>query len=109
MSVLCYVGHPGAVRPGHVVCVWLDALTNYLPRPSDTSMIRSGSSDTGRLMCTSWARRSSDSHSVIWPAVLMSLGLPLPKCVFGHGWWTVEGEKMSKSKGERDQAEGICR
>jgi methionyl-tRNA synthetase len=38
-------------------------------------------------------------HSVIWPAVLMSLELPLPKKVFGHGWWTVEGEKMSKSVG----------
>ncbi len=38
-------------------------------------------------------------HTVIWPAVLMALGLPLPKKVFAHGWWTVEGEKMSKSLG----------
>ena len=38
-------------------------------------------------------------HTIIWPAILFSLGLPLPKKVFGHGWWTYEGEKMSKSKG----------
>src|SRR5581483_8291952 len=38
-------------------------------------------------------------HAIIWPAMLMALDLPLPKAVFGHGWWTVEGEKMSKSKG----------
>ncbi len=38
-------------------------------------------------------------HTVIWPAVLMALGLPLPKKVFAHGWWTVEGEKMSKTLG----------
>jgi len=38
-------------------------------------------------------------HAVIWPAMLMALGLPLPRSVYAHGWWTVEGEKMSKSKG----------
>ncbi len=38
-------------------------------------------------------------HAVIWPAVLMALGLPLPSRVFAHGWWTIEGEKMSKSLG----------
>ncbi len=38
-------------------------------------------------------------HAVYWPAFLMSAGLPLPRSVFAHGWWTVEGEKMSKSKG----------
>ncbi|WP_141088894.1 class I tRNA ligase family protein, partial [Campylobacter concisus] len=38
-------------------------------------------------------------HAVYWPAFLMSLGLPLPKHVAAHGWWTIDGEKMSKSKG----------
>ena len=38
-------------------------------------------------------------HAVIWPCMLMALGIELPKIVFGHGWWTVEGKKMSKSKG----------
>ena len=38
-------------------------------------------------------------HAVTWPAMLLALGLPLPKSVFAHGWWTVEGQKMSKSRG----------
>src|SRR5690606_1199808 len=39
-------------------------------------------------------------HSIIWPAMLMALQIDLPKMVYAHGWWTVEGEKMSKSKGD---------
>ena len=91
-------GVPVPFAPGHVVYVWLDALVNYL-----TAI---GYVDGPERFARYWpadvhvvGKEIVRFHSVIWPAVLMSLGLPLPKCVFGHGWWTVEGEKMSKSKG----------
>ena len=86
---------PGA--PGHIMYVWLDALTNYLsatgwpdksPRnhywPADVHII---GKDIVRF------------HAVYWPAFLMSAGLPLPKRVFGHGFLFNRGEKMSKSVG----------
>ncbi len=91
-------GVPVPFAPGHVVYVWLDALVNYLTA--------NGYADDPERFARFWpadvhvmGKEIVRFHSVIWPAVLMSLGLPLPKCVFGHGWWTVEGEKMSKSKG----------
>ncbi|PCI43528.1 MAG: methionine--tRNA ligase [Proteobacteria bacterium] len=80
----------------HVIYVWIDALTNYLtaagfpdqenPKywPADVHLI---GKDILRF------------HAVYWPCMLMAAGLPLPKRIFAHGWWTVEGEKMSKSKG----------
>lgn len=71
--------------------VWLDALTNYWTAsredgfwPADLHMV---GKDILRF------------HTVYWPAFLMSAKLPLPKRVFAHGWWTIEGEKMSKSIG----------
>ncbi len=51
-------------------------------------------------------------HAVYWPAMLMALELPLPKCIFAHGWWTSEGKKMSKSLGNfisRETIRDICR
>ncbi|RME86062.1 MAG: methionine--tRNA ligase, partial [Zetaproteobacteria bacterium] len=48
-------------------------------------------------------------HAVYWPALLMAAGLPLPKRIFAHGWWTVEGEKMSKSKGNALKPEELLR
>lgn len=91
-------GVPVPFAPGHVVYVWLDALVNYLTA--------SGYVDDPEKFDRYWpanvhvvGKEIVRFHSVIWPAVLMSLGLPLPKKVFGHGWWTVEGEKMSKSVG----------
>ncbi len=89
----------GVPVPGdeaHVVYVWIDALTNYLsalgfpdpevPKywPADVHLI---GKDILRF------------HAIYWPAMLMAAGLPLPRRVFAHGWWTVEGEKMSKSRG----------
>ena len=80
----------------HVIYVWIDALTNYLtaagfpeqevPKywPADVHLI---GKDILRF------------HAVYWPCMLMAAGLPLPQRIFAHGWWTVEGEKMSKSKG----------
>jgi methionyl-tRNA synthetase len=89
----------GVPVPGdekHVIYVWIDALTNYLSAlgfpeqeqsrywPADVHLI---GKDILRF------------HAVYWPAMLMAADLPLPKRIYAHGWWTVEGEKMSKSKG----------
>lgn len=83
----------------HVVYVWLDALTNYI------SALGYGSEDESNYL-KYWpadlhmvGKEIVRFHTIIWPAILMALDLPLPKKVFGHGWWTIEGEKMSKSKG----------
>jgi methionyl-tRNA synthetase len=85
-------------EPGHVIYVWVDALANYI-----TAL---GWPDEGSA---AWRRWPADLHlvgkdilrfhAVYWPAFLMAAGLPVPKRIFGHGWWTVEGEKMSKSVG----------
>jgi len=92
-------GIPFPQRPGHVVYVWLDALTNYI------SALGFGSPD-GRLVERYWpadlhlvGKDILRFHCVFWPAFLMSAGLPLPKQVFGHGWWLRDERKMSKSTG----------
>jgi methionyl-tRNA synthetase len=88
-------GVPVPDAPGHVMYVWVDALTNYLTGagypgdaskwwPADLHVI---GKDIVRF------------HAVYWPAFLMSAGLPLPKQVFGHGFLLNRGEKMSKSTG----------
>ncbi|MBR8462561.1 methionine--tRNA ligase [Campylobacter sp. faydin G-24] len=83
--------------PKHVMYVWLDALINYL-----TTL---GYSRDNELM-EYWENTTHivgkdilRFHAIYWPAFLMSLGLPLPKHIAAHGWWTRNGEKMSKSKG----------
>ncbi|HXM85452.1 MAG TPA: methionine--tRNA ligase, partial [Stellaceae bacterium] len=92
----------GVPVPGnskHVMYVWLDALTNYL-----TAV---GYPDTGAAdYKTFWpadihvvGKDIVRFHCVYWPAFLMAAGLEVPKRVFAHGWWTVEGQKMSKSLG----------
>ncbi|MCI5698006.1 MAG: methionine--tRNA ligase [Clostridiales bacterium] len=82
----------------HVIYVWLDALTNYI-----TAL---GYPDDRELYDRYWpadvhlvGKEIVRFHTVIWPAILMSLGLPLPKKVLGHGWLLLDGGKMSKSKG----------
>ena len=92
-------GVPVDFDPGHVVYVWIDALFNYMTAlgfendkyhdveafwPADVHFI---------------GKEIVRFHSIIWPAMLMSLDLPLPKKVFGHGWLLLDGGKMSKSKG----------
>ncbi|MEK0081954.1 methionine--tRNA ligase [Benzoatithermus flavus] len=92
-------GIPVPGDPGHVVYVWLDALANYI-----TAL---GYPDTGgELYRTFWpadfhvvGKDILRFHAVYWPAFLMSAGLEPPRHVFAHGWWTVEGQKMSKSLG----------
>ncbi len=90
-------GIPGA--EGMVVYVWLDALVNYLTVAGYTN-------DQERF-CKFWPADFHlvgkeifvRFHATLWPAMLMAAGLPLPKTVFGHGWLTVDGQKISKSKG----------
>ncbi len=83
--------------PKHVMYVWLDALLNYI-----TAL---GYADNAELM-KFWpatvqvvGKDILRFHAIYWPAFLMSLGLSLPKHIAAHGWWTRNGEKMSKSKG----------
>ncbi|HTC17594.1 MAG TPA: methionine--tRNA ligase [Stellaceae bacterium] len=92
-------GVPVPGNPKHVMYVWLDALTNYL-----TAV---GYPDTNAAAYkTFWpadihvvGKDIVRFHCVYWPAFLMAAGLEVPKRVFAHGWWTVEGQKMSKSLG----------
>jgi methionyl-tRNA synthetase len=91
------IGVPGDAR--HVVYVWLDALTNYV---SATGGPGDSSGQYARLWPADVHLIGKDIlrfHAVYWPAFLLSAGLPLPRQVFVHGWWTVEGQKMSKSLG----------
>jgi len=91
----------GIPAPGddrHVIYVWFDALTNYL-----TAI---GYPDDQKRFKTFWpadvhiiGKDILRFHAVYWPTFLMAAGLPLPKRIYSHGWWTIEGEKMSKSKG----------
>lgn len=83
--------------PKHVMYVWLDALINYL---SALGYTQNGEkmdfwNDTIHIVGKDILR----FHAVYWPAFLMSLGLPLPKHIAAHGWWTRDGKKMSKSIG----------
>jgi methionyl-tRNA synthetase len=85
--------------PKHVVYVWLDALFNYL------TALGYGSEDESMLK-KYWPAKLHivgkdilKFHAVYWPAFLMSIGYELPKKIAAHGWWTRDGEKMSKSKG----------
>ncbi|WP_029166016.1 methionine--tRNA ligase [Aminiphilus circumscriptus] len=82
----------------HVVYVWFDALINYLAAvgyPEENAPWKKYWPVVHHLVGKDIIR----FHSVVWPAMLLALGVNPPKLVFAHGWWTVEGEKMSKSKG----------
>ena len=92
-------GIPVTFDPGHVVYVWVDALSNYI------TALGYGSDDL-TLYDKFWpcdlhlvGKEIVRFHTIIWPAILMALGLPLPKSVYGHGWLLLGGDKMSKSKG----------
>jgi methionyl-tRNA synthetase len=91
-------GIPVPVNDGHVIYVWFDALTNYITGvgfPEDTEKFQKYWPANVHLIGKDILR----FHTVYWPAFLMSAGLELPRGVFAHGWWTVEGQKMSKSLG----------
>ncbi len=92
-------GIPVPDDPDHVIYVWLDALTNY--------MTALGYPDTeGELFRRFWpadvhvvGKDILRFHAVYWPAFLLAAGLEPPRRIFAHGWWTIEGQKMSKSLG----------
>lgn len=89
-------GIPVPGDPDHVIYVWFDALCNYLSAPGygwNPSRFQALWPADLHIIGKDILR----FHAVYWPAFLMSAGLPLPKRVFAHGWWTVEGQKMSKS------------
>ncbi|MBU6480204.1 MAG: methionine--tRNA ligase [Nitrospirae bacterium] len=82
----------------YVTYVWFDALVNYvsaldylLPAPSQNRYWPASIHLVGKDILT--------THAVYWSTMLMALSLPLPETIFAHGWWTVDGEKMSKSRG----------
>ncbi len=91
-------GIPLPGDPKHVIYVWLDALVNYLTVagfPDDTERFEKWWPANVHLIGKDILR----FHAVYWPTFLMAAGMALPKKIFSHGWWTVDGEKMSKSKG----------
>ena len=93
-------GIPLEMEKGHVIYVWFDALTNYLTG--------AGFAKDPEEFANVWINGTVNHvigkdilrfHAIIWPAMLMSAGIKLPETIAAHGWWTVEGEKMSKSLG----------
>ncbi len=91
-------GIPIPEEENHVMYVWLDALTNYISAlgyPEDTEKMQAFWPANVHVVGKDILR----FHAVYWPAFLMAVGLPLPKCIMAHGWWTNEGQKISKSIG----------
>jgi len=89
--------------PEHTVYVWFDALLNYITAAGVADVLAGKGTENFEKL---WpadihliGKEIYRFHAITWPAMLMALGLPLPKKVFAHGWWTVNGEKMSKSRG----------
>ena len=94
-------GIPVDFDPRHVVYVWLDALTNYI-----TGLGYDADGNSGPLFAKYWpadvhviGKDIIRFHTIYWPIFLMALGVPLPKQVFGHPWLLMDGNKMSKSRG----------
>jgi len=90
-------GVPVPDSPNHVIYVWFDALINYISAlgyPDDKKFKKNWPADVHLI-----GKEIMRFHAVTWPCMLHALGVPPPKKIFGHGWWTVEGKKMSKSKG----------
>ena len=92
-------GVPVDFDPGHVVYVWIDALFNYMTALGFQNDKYSDLADFWPADVHFVGKEIVRFHSIIWPAMLMSLNLPLPRKVFGHGWLLLDGGKMSKSKG----------
>jgi len=91
-------GIPVTFDEKHVIYVWIDALTNYITSlgyPQETENFKKYWPADLHLVGKEIVR----FHTIIWPAILMALDLPLPKQVFGHGWLIIDGGKISKSKG----------
>ena len=92
-------GIPVQFDKDHIVYVWMDALTNYI---SALGYLSGDDSDYQKYWPADvhlMAKEIVRFHTIIWPAMLMALDLPLPKQIYGHGWLVFDGGKMSKSKG----------
>ena len=92
-------GVPVDFDPGHVVYVWIDALFNYMTALGFQNGKQTGLEEFWPADVHFVGKEIVRFHAIIWPAMLMSLDLPLPKHVYGHGWLNFNGEKMSKSRG----------
>ena len=92
-------GVPVDFDEGHVVYVWIDALFNYMTALGFENDRYNDLNDFWPADVHFVGKEIVRFHSIIWPAMLMSLDLPLPKKVYGHGWLNFNGEKMSKSRG----------
>ena len=92
-------GVPVDFDPGHVVYVWVDALSNYITALGYENDRYNDYQDFWPADVHFVGKEIVRFHSIIWPAMLMSLEEPLPKKVYGHGWLLLDGGKMSKSKG----------
>jgi len=92
-------GIPVDFDPGHVVYVWIDALSNYITALGYSSEDDSEYKKYWPADVHLVGKEIVRFHTLIWPIMLMALGEPLPKQVFGHGWLVIDGGKMSKSKG----------
>ena len=101
-------GVPVKSDPKHTVYVWFDALLNYAtgagynPDGSSPEMAELWPADLHLV-----GKEIFRFHGVIWPAMLMALGVELPRKVYAHGWWTINGDKMSKSRGNFIKAEDV--
>uniref|UniRef100_A0A7C3RJM9 Methionine--tRNA ligase n=1 Tax=Dictyoglomus thermophilum TaxID=14 RepID=A0A7C3RJM9_DICTH len=94
-------GIPVPFDPKHTVYVWFDALVNYISAlgylsDDDTKFRRYWPADVHLI-----GKDILRFHAIIWPAILMALNIPLPKTVLAHGFWTIKGGKISKSKGNK--------
>ncbi|HOX23797.1 MAG TPA: methionine--tRNA ligase, partial [Elusimicrobiales bacterium] len=105
--------------PQKTIYVWFDALLNYATAVglgAKLGMPDGQALSGGKNFDDYWpadihliGKEIYRFHAVLWPAMLMALGLPLPKKVFAHGWWTVNGEKMSKTRGNVIKPEDYAR
>ena len=92
-------GVPVEFDDKHVVYVWIDALSNYITALGYKNSRYDDYSEYWPADVHMMAKEIVRFHSIIWPAMLMALDLPLPKKVYGHGWITFNGAKMGKSTG----------
>ena len=99
-------GIPAPFNPKHIVYVWFDALINYITAAGYEFKLKNPDGPEAKLFDSRWPARVhiigkdvSRFHCIYWPAMLMSLEIPLPEQVFAHGYMTLKGERLSKSSG----------
>lgn len=101
-------GIPVDFDPKHIIYVWIDALSNYITAmgfgsDNDADYKKYWPADVHLV-----GKEIVRFHTIIWPAILMALGQPLPGKIYGHGWLLLDGDKMSKSKGNVVDPKTLC-